>query len=54
MHQKINTSEKRSTMICTVFDMYGAAQYGLVEISGVSSSEDGFYYCGSAEGNRRV
>lgn len=36
-----------------VFDMYGAAQYGLVEISGVSSSEDGFYYCGSAEGNRK-
>ena len=36
-----------------VFDMYGAAQYGLVEISGVSSSEDGFYYCGSADGNRK-
>lgn len=36
-----------------VFDMYGAAQYGLVEISGVSSSEDGFYYCGTADGNRK-
>ena len=36
-----------------VFDMFGAAQYGLVEISGVSSSEDGFYYCGSADGNRK-
>lgn len=36
-----------------VFDMYGEAQYGLVEISGVSSSEDGFYYCGGADENRK-
>lgn len=35
-----------------VFDMYGAAQYGLIEIAGVSSSENGFYYCGTAEGDR--
>lgn len=30
-----------------VFDMYGAAQYGLIEVNG------DFYYCGGPDGNRK-